>query len=115
MDTRTFQNLQANQLKDKDAEAKINKAFQYLTNLSGSISADFVGKAALQTYVEGTFTPALTFGGASVGITYATQSGFYTRIGRLVHIEIAIMLTSVGSSTGNAVITGLPFTVAATS
>ena len=67
----------------------------------------------LDSYVEGTFTPVLTFGGASAGITYFSgrQLGQYTKIGDVVHIYMHIQLTSKGSSTGAVTITGLPFTV----
>lgn len=61
---------------------------------------------------EGAWTPILTFGGGSTGIAYTTQTGRYTKIGRLVSIEGEIQLSSKGSSTGTAAITGLPFTVA---
>ena len=65
----------------------------------------------LDDYEEGTFTPVLSFGGASVGVTYTTQSGAYTKIGRLVTYQIYIVLSSKGSSAGNSLISGLPFTV----
>lgn len=65
---------------------------------------------ALSNYVEGTFTPVLAFGGASVGITYNTQTGVYQRIGNKVTFSINIILTNKGSSTGSATITGLPIT-----
>lgn len=62
-------------------------------------------------YEEGTFTPVLAFGGASVGITYGTPLiGRYTKIGRMVFIQLYMVLTSKGSSAGDATITGLPFT-----
>ena len=64
----------------------------------------------LDWYKEGTFVPTLTFGGGSTGMTYNTQYGAYTRIGNLVHVEIIIILTAKGSSTGNALISTLPFT-----
>jgi hypothetical protein len=67
--------------------------------------------AGHQVYLEGTFTPAMAFGGGTTGITYTTQTGAYTRIGRLVHVEINIQLSNKGSSTGSATITGLPLTV----
>jgi hypothetical protein len=60
--------------------------------------------------VGGTFTPVLGFGGATTGIAYSTQTGSYTRIGSLVYYYINIVLTSKGSATGQATITGLPFT-----
>lgn len=61
------------------------------------------------TYVtSGTFTPVLAFGGASVGIIYSRQLGYYTQIGPLIHIDLDIVLTSKGSSVGAATISGLP-------
>lgn len=65
--------------------------------------------ASLSDYAEGTFTPGLTFGGGSTGITFSTQTGKYRRIGNLVFVSINLVLTSKGSSTGQASITGLPF------
>lgn len=61
----------------------------------------------------GTFTPALKFGGASVGLTYGTQTGTWVKRGNRVRVEISITLTAKGSSVGAATITGLPFAAAA--
>lgn len=58
---------------------------------------------------QSTFTPVLKFGGGTTGITYSIQTGHYTKIGALVHVKFDIALTSKGSSTGAATITGLPF------
>lgn len=55
-------------------------------------------------YAEATYTPVLTFGGGSTGITYTTQLGRYTRIGNVVYYSINIVLSSKGSSTGTATI-----------
>lgn len=74
------------------------------------IKTHFVRKRDLNLLM-GQWTPALTFGGASTGITYTTQHGLYTRVGDLVFLECDIRLSSKGSATGNAVITGLPFPV----
>lgn len=63
----------------------------------------------LDWYEEGTFTPVLSFGGASVGITYETQVARYTRIGNVVFVSIEIDITSKGSSTGDAFVSGLPY------
>lgn len=63
-------------------------------------------------YETGTFVPVLQFGGASTGITYATQIGKYVRVGNQVSFNIRILLTSKGSSTGIVSFTGLPFTAA---
>jgi hypothetical protein len=66
----------------------------------------------LADYEEGVFTPVLTFGGGSTGITYTTQTGKYTKIGNRVVFNITVELSNKGSSAGGAVISGLPFTVA---
>lgn len=58
---------------------------------------------------KGSWTPALKFGGASTGMTYSSQTGTYNRIGNTVIAELDIRLSAVGSSTGAATITGLPF------
>jgi len=65
----------------------------------------------LDDYQEGTWTVGIAFGGAVVGITYAYQAGYYTKIGNIVTISGYVQLTSKGTSVGDATITGLPFTV----
>jgi hypothetical protein len=60
----------------------------------------------LDDYEEGTWTPSL--GGTA---TYTTQSGQYTKVGRLVNIRCNLQVLLIG--TGNAYqISGLPFTSA---
>jgi len=63
----------------------------------------------LDDYEEGSFTPSVTFGGASVGITYSSRVGTYVKVGQLVNCYMYILLTNKGSSTGQFQITGLPF------
>lgn len=63
----------------------------------------------LDDYEEGTFTPALKFGGASTGMTYGIQTGAYTKVGRKVSWTIRLQLSAKGSSTGTATITDWPF------
>ena len=64
----------------------------------------------LDDYEEGTWTPAINFGGASVGITYTIQTGYYVKIGRVVHVNCYLLLSNKGSSTGAIAFTGFPFT-----
>lgn len=66
----------------------------------------------LDDYEEGTWTPALLLNGSATGITYGAngQVGRYIKIGQLVYITGAIVLTSKGASVGAAIISGLPFT-----
>jgi hypothetical protein len=86
----------------------------YLRLASGTGGIQFNGDTAaanaLDDYEEGTFTPAMDFGGGSVGVTYFDRQGNYTKIGRQVTCTIYLALTSKGSSTGTASITNLPFT-----
>jgi hypothetical protein len=64
----------------------------------------------LDDYEEGTWTPGITFGGGSTGVVYTvSNTGFYTKVGRLVTLTFAIDVSNKGSSTGNAFITGAPF------
>jgi hypothetical protein len=65
----------------------------------------------LNDYEEGTWTPDLKFGGANTGITYTIRQATYTKTGRTVFIQLGIYLSSKGSATGSATISGLPFTV----
>ena len=63
----------------------------------------------LSDYEEGNWTPTLTFGGASVGMTYSSQQAWYTKIGRTVNATCLIGLSAKGSSSGYAFIEGFPF------
>lgn len=67
------------------------------------------GANDLDDYEEGSWTPGISFGGGTTGITYTTQSGLYVKIGSLVFVVGRVTLSAKGSSTGNANITGLPF------
>jgi hypothetical protein len=64
----------------------------------------------LNWYEEGVSTVTLAFGGASTGITYAMRECRYTRIGNRIFVQIGLAISSKGSSTGAATISGLPFT-----
>jgi hypothetical protein len=55
------------------------------------------------------WTPVLYFGSGNVGVTYSTRIGKYTITNGIVHFYGEIILTSKGTSTGNASIQGLPF------
>ena len=68
------------------------------------------GANTLDDYRENVWTPVITFGGGSTGITYSVQAAWYVKIGQLIVFGGSFTLTSKGSSTGNAAITGLPFT-----
>ena len=76
-----------------------------------TFNGDTAAANALDDYEEGTWTMGVSFGGASVGVTYANNTGTYTKIGRQVTVNGYLNLSSKGSSTGFARVTGLPFTI----
>ena len=79
--------------------------------LGGGIFLGGTGTAnKLDDYEEGTFTPVLKFNGATTGITYSTQAGVYTKVGRQVNFSVEIRLSNKGSATGTCTIDDLPFT-----
>ena len=71
---------------------------------------DTAAANALDDYEEGTWTAGFAFGGNAVSMTYDANSGWYTKTGNVVVASCNLDLSNKGSSTGNASITGLPFT-----
>lgn len=69
------------------------------------------GANVLDDYEEGDWTPTLAFGGGSTGLTYSSNVGKYVKIGRQVVITGLLALSAKGSSTGAAVVSGLPFSI----
>lgn len=86
---------------------------QLLGSATGGIKLGNVNNTygnALDWYEEGSFTPAVTFGGTGTGATYSANTlGRFTRIGNRVFFNLRMLLTSKGSSTGTAKVTGLPY------
>jgi hypothetical protein len=72
-----------------------------------TLTVPATGTAALIS--TGNFTPALTFTSSTTGLTQSTQTGLYIKIGTLVYVEIDIRLSAIGSASGGARITDLPF------
>ena len=84
---------------------------------SGGITfnGDTAAANALDDYEEGTFTPSLTFATPGTSsFSYSVQSGWYTKIGRMVHYRLELRLTafSKGTASGDLRVSGLPFTTA---
>ena len=63
----------------------------------------------LDDYEEGTFTPTVEGTSTAGTASYSVQSGLYTKVGRVVTIQIYIAWTG-GTGTGNLSMAGLPFT-----
>ena len=62
----------------------------------------------LDDYEEGTFTPTVAPSGGS--LTSYTSSGTYTKIGNTVLIDVVFQITSTGTASGQATVSGIPFT-----
>lgn len=66
----------------------------------------------LDDYEEGTWTPTLTFSvPGDLSVTYSTRTASYTKIGRIVSVNMQIITSSFTWTTaaGTALLTGLPF------
>jgi hypothetical protein len=81
-----------------------------LQQILDDVDADVGALATLLTAVgaSSAWTPVVTIGGSSAGITYSTQSGRYQRVGKVVTIQCRITLSSKGGLSGAVLITGLP-------
>jgi len=79
--------------------------------ITGGVYLGGTGSAnKLEDYEEGTWTPEWSFsGGGSVTID-SKLSATYTKIGNLVHLTCSYKLKGVSSPSGDAVLTGVPFT-----
>jgi hypothetical protein len=70
---------------------------------------------ALDDYEEGTWTPGITFATpGNLSVTYAAQTGTYTKIARLVILDFFVTTSAFTHTTasGELTITGVPFTAA---
>jgi hypothetical protein len=72
--------------------------------------SDTAAANALDDYEEGTWTPTMTFGGGTTGLTYNRQHGTYTKIGNIVYLKGHLSINAKGTSTGHADLRGFPFT-----
>jgi hypothetical protein len=62
----------------------------------------------LDDYEEGDFTPTLTPGGGSYN--GLTLTGKYTKIGRVVTVQMRLKIDASGNASNSATVGGLPFT-----
>ena len=90
-----------------------------ITPVLGAATATSVnfGGSTLSNYVsETSWTPVFTFGTpGDLSVSYATQTGIYTRIGSIVFYKFSLVCTpTFTTSSGNLKITGLPVTVLTT-
>ena len=63
----------------------------------------------LDDYEEGTWSPTLIKNDGSISATY-TSSGYYTKVGRLIHVVASISISAISSQSGNYnKVGGLPY------
>ena len=111
-----------------DVSSSAAIAYSKLNLATSIVNADINGSAAIAwsklsksgavltdipDCTETTYTPAVAFGGASVGVTYTTQVGKYVKRGNKVSGTGYIKLSSKGSSTGQMTVS-LPVAVGST-
>ena len=91
-------------------------AFSSGNGISFAATSDASGMSSelFDDYEEGTFSPVFNTGGSSSGLTHDYSLGTYIRIGNRVILNgFASLSDKSGSTTsGNATIAGLPFTIA---
>ena len=75
----------------------------------GSRSIDSDGNK-LDDYEEGSFTPSYSTQSSLLTAGYVSQDGKYTKIGRFVHFQIYLRLSSKSGGSGHLRIDNLPFT-----
>ena len=80
--------------------------------LSGNIYLGGTGSAnALDDYEEGTWTPVIQGTGSNNSKNYTNQIASYTKIGNMVSLSFRVGWDSRTSDTGDAIVSGFPFTV----
>lgn len=79
-----------------------------LITASGGMAVGGTGAAnTLDDYEEGDFTPTLSPGSGSY--TTLTLTGKYTKVGRLVSVQMNLTITASGTASGSATVSNLPF------
>ena len=69
----------------------------------------------LSDYEEGTFTPTIQGTGSANACTYTNQLGKYTKVGRLVTVDVYVSWSAKTADTGSALVNGLPFAIGSSS
>jgi hypothetical protein len=78
--------------------------------LSGGVYLGGTGSANhLDDYEEGTWTPVVTSSGGTI-TSVTSQIGTYTKIGRTVIVQYQFNIATLGTASGNIIVSGRPFT-----
>ena len=103
----TLDSIDSSQFLRSDQNDVATGAIEFQNGLyvGGGGSANY-----LDDYEEGDWTPSL-LGGSNGAGGYSIRDGSYVKIGRLVHVNFGIAITSKGSMSGDLNVGSLPFTV----
>lgn len=74
-----------------------------------TFNGDTAAANALSDYEEGTWTPTLLGQSSNPTVTYALQSGYYTKIGNTVNLFCRLQTSARSGGSGTALVGGLPF------
>ena len=77
----------------------------------GTSAGTYSASNTLDDYEEGTFTPEVLNGWGVSSPTYSTNTGRYTKVGNLVHIQLKIVLSGGTTNSNRLRIYQLPFTI----
>jgi len=82
------------------------------SSATDSATGETTTSSVLDDYEEGTFTPVITTQGGDYTAGSQSPIGRYTKIGRLVYIEVEVSIsssTTISGGSGDFRITGMPF------
>jgi hypothetical protein len=68
----------------------------------------------LDDYEEGTWTPIVNLSSSAPTVTYVTQFGSYTKVGRMVTVTCFLTWSAASGGSGDFRVSGLPFATANT-
>jgi hypothetical protein len=78
--------------------------------LSGGVYLGGTGAAnKLSDFETGTWTPTVTSSAGTI-TTVTSEIGTYTKIGRLVTLQYQFNIATLGTASGNCIVSGMPFT-----
>ena len=92
-----------------DGDLKISTSGHGIDFSATSDSTGTTQSEILDDYEEGTWTPTIAYSNSG-SATLSEALGYYTKIGRKVHVIITITVSAQGSGSGNVQLGGLPYT-----
>lgn len=108
--------FKAQQLATSSSPGSAAERMRVLRSGGLTFNGDTAAANALDDYEEGTWTPSFAVESGSFSITYTTQTGRYTKIGRQVIASFRIVWSAFSNTSGNILtINGLPISAASAS